>query len=127
MVNAPQHMYLNNKVLYQTTPLGTNVQEKDGLAGSVVKLSGMKITGGDMPLVDWLQQFPVGPGEQVHSQCANLAPTLPPVATPPPPPGTGFLGALKNFKNQATAALGTAKNKVTHVLKSKVANVAAEA
>jgi len=118
-VNCGQHMYLNNDVMYQTSPVGDQVTTKRGAVGKFLSLTGNEISGDETPLVDWLAEFPVREGRRTETRCAGLKPK-PPAPSAPAPSGGGLLGIFaRHVHTVASVAEGVTKTAlstgVTHV------------
>jgi len=111
-VNSGQHMYLNNDVMYQTTPVGNQITSDHGISSKILELAGTDITGDDTPLVKWLAELPVHKGHSTESHCAGVQPkpiTLPPLSLSTSSSG-GFLGALRaGASRMANVAKSTTK------------------
>jgi len=119
-VNDGQHMYLNNDVMYQTTPVGNQVTSRNGMAGKLLAFAGSTINGDDMPLVDWLSEFPVRRGHSVKTHCASVTPKAPELPKPQHL-RSGFLGLITN---QIGHIAHTAKDGAQHLVKPVVHTVA---
>lgn len=112
-VNDVHHMYLNNKVMYQTTPVGNQVKSRSGLAQKFLEaFADMTISGDDMPLQDWLAEFPVRDGKQAETHCAGVRhkPSVPSPITPPSGAGllTGAVTTLSAFASRVKTGVSSA-------------------
>jgi len=106
LVNGNQHMYLNNDVMFQTSPVGNVKTGTPGqAAGAVLAGMGLEITGGqELWLTPWLSKVPVAPGSSLKSVCSALkrksVPTLPPMPS--------FMGTFGSMLHTGATVVSTA-------------------
>lgn len=110
MVNGKNHMFLPKDILYRTRP-GSTSMRTSGLFGAGLSLAGLKLTGRDTPLVEWLGTLPVRPGGSARSECRGV---LPHVASAPRLGGLGTLATLMSSALSPLAQEGAELTGVGH-------------